>query len=101
MERLEELRDRILPVLLPCGIKRVAVFGSVARGEDAPGSDVDVLVKLKPPKERAPLGLFKWMALEEKLSQALGRKVDLVSEDGISPYIRPYVEREKVVLYEE
>ena len=101
MERFKELRDKILPVLLPCGVQWVAVFGSVARGENTQKSDVDVLVKLKPPKERAPLGLFKWMALEDELSEKLGRKVDLVSEDGLSPHIRPYVERERVVLYEE
>ncbi|MEA1905244.1 MAG: nucleotidyltransferase family protein [Candidatus Hadarchaeota archaeon] len=101
MERFEELREKILPVLLPCGVKRIALFGSVVRGEDTPESDVDILVKLKPPNERPPLGLFKWIALEDELSQKLGGKVDLVTEDGISPYIRPYVDREKVILYEE
>jgi predicted nucleotidyltransferase len=92
MQRFEALREKILPVLLPWGIKRVALFGSVVRGEDTPKSDVDILVGLKPRDERPPLGLFRWMALEEELSQTLGRKVDLVTEDGISPYIRPYIE---------
>jgi hypothetical protein len=101
MERYEALREKILPVLLPWGIKRIALFGSVVRGEDTPQSDVDILVGLKPPGERPPLGLFRWIALEEELSQKLGRKVDLVTEDGISPYIRPYIEGEKVILYEE
>jgi len=101
MERFEELRKTILPVLLPWGVSRVAVFGSVVRGEDTLESDVDILVKLKPPNERPPLGLLKWVALEEELSQKLGRKVDLVTEDGISPYIRPYIDGEKVILYEE
>lgn len=101
MERFEELREKILPVLLPCGIKRIALFGSVVRGEDAPESDIDILVTLKPRSERSPLGLFKWMGLEEELSEKLSRKVDLISEDGLSPYIRPYVDREKVILYEE
>jgi predicted nucleotidyltransferase len=101
MEQLEELREKILPVLMPCGIKRIALFGSVVRGEDTPESDVDILVTLKPRSERPPLGLFKWIALEEELTEELNRKVDLISEDGLSPYIRPYVDREKVVLYEE
>ena len=101
MERFEELRKKILPVLLPCGVKRIALFGSVVRGEDAPESDIDILVTLKPRPERSPLGLFKWIGLEEKLSEKLSRKVDLISEDGLSPYIRPYVDREKVILYEE
>jgi predicted nucleotidyltransferase len=101
MSRFEELREKILPVLLPCGVKRIALFGSVVRGQDTPGSDIDILVTLKPRSERPPLGLFKWIALEEELSERLSRKVDLVSEDGLSPYIRPYVDREKVILYEE
>ena len=101
MDRFEELRKKILPVLLPYGVKRVGLFGSVVRGENTPESDMDILVKLKPPQERRPLGLFKWIALEEELSQKLGCKVDLVSEDGVSPYIRPYIEKERVILYEE
>ena len=101
MERFEEFRDQILSVLLPCGVRRIAIFGSVVRGEDTPDSDVDILVKLKAPGERPPLGLFRWVDLEEELGQRLGRKVDLVTEDAISRYIRPYVDREKVILYEE
>ena len=101
MDRFDELRQKILPVLIPCGVKRVAIFGSMVRGEDTPQSDVDILVALKPPDERPPLGLFKLIALEEELSEILGRKVDLVTEDSVSPYIRPYIENEKVVLYDE
>jgi uncharacterized protein len=101
MEQFEELREKILPVLLPCGVKRIALFGSVVRGEDTSESDIDILVTLKPRSERPPLGLFKWIGLEEELSEKLSRKVDLISEDGLSPYIRPHADREKVILYEE
>jgi predicted nucleotidyltransferase len=100
MERFEELRKKILPVLLPYGVKRIALFGSVVRDELAPESDLDILVELKPPGERPPIGL-KWFGLEEELSHILGREVELVSESALSPYIRPYVEKEMVVLYEE
>ena len=101
MDKFEEFRQKILPILLPCGVERIALFGSVVRGEDTPKSDVDVLVKLKPMGERPPLGLLKWVALEKELSQKLGRDVDLVTEEGMSPYIRPYLDKEKVILYEE
>ena len=100
MERFEELRKKIVPVLLPWGVKRVALFGSVVREEDTPESDIDILVELKPPGERPLIGL-KWFGLEEELSHILGREVELVSESALSPYIRPYVEKEMVVLYEE
>ncbi|MGQ9627082.1 MAG: nucleotidyltransferase family protein [Anaerolineae bacterium] len=99
MDRFDELREKILPVLLPY-VKRVAVFGSFARGEETPESDVDILVELKPPGERPPLGL-KWYALEEELSSILRREVELMSLSALSPYIRPYAEREMVLLYEE
>ena len=99
MDRFDELREKILPVLRPY-VRRVAVFGSFVRGEHTPESDIDVLVKLKPPGECPPLGL-KWFGLEEELSRILGCEVDLVSESALSPYIRPYVEKEKRILYDE
>ena len=101
MDTVAAYRDAILDTLLPVGIERVSLFGSTVRGEQRPGSDIDILVKLKPLALRPPLGLFGWVALEETLTRRLGRPVDLVSEDGLSPYIRPYVEREKVIIYEE
>ena len=101
MDKIEELRQKILPILLPYGVECIALFGSVVRGEDTSTSDVDVLVRLKPIGERPPLGLLRWVALEEQLSHVLRRKVDLVTEEGMSPYIRPYVDAEKVILYEE
>lgn len=99
-KELKQLQEKILPVLQPYQVKRVAIFGSVVRGEDAPGSDLDILVALPPPGERPVIGL-RWFDLVEELSIALGRPVDLVTEDGLSPYIRPYIEEEMVILYEQ
>ncbi len=99
MDGFDELREKIVP-MLRLYVKRIAVFGSFARGESTPESDIDILVTLKPPGERPVIGL-KWFGLEEELSRSLGTKVDLVSEEALSPYIRPYVEKERVVLYEE
>lgn len=99
MSDLDQLREKIVPLLRPY-MKRVAVFGSFARGEITPDSDIDILVELKPTGERPPLGL-KWFGLELELGRLLGREVELVAESGLSPYVRPYVERDKVVLYDE
>ena len=99
MDKYDELREKILPVLRPY-VRRVFVFGSFVRGEDTPESDIDILVTLKPSNERPPLGL-NWFGLEMDLELILAREVDLVTEDSLSPYIRPYVDKEKVVLYEE
>ena len=100
MTRLEEIREKILPLLLPCGVKRIAVFGSVSRGEETPESDIDILVELKDPGERPVIGL-KWFGLEQKLGQMLGREVELVSSSALSPHVRASVERDMVVLYDE
>jgi len=99
MDRFEGLKEKVLPLLKPY-VKRVAVFGSYARGEETPNSDVDILVTLKPPDERPPLGL-KWFGIWEQIEQILGRKVDLVTEDSLSPYVQPQVDKEQVVLYDE
>jgi hypothetical protein len=97
--KFQALSTEILSVLQPYRVKRIAIFGSVARGEDRPDSDLDILVSLRPPGERPPLGL-KWFDLADELSRNLKRPVDLVTEDGLSPYIRPYIEKEMVILYE-
>lgn len=96
----QTLSAKILSVLQPYQVRRIAVFGSVVRDEDRPGSDIDILVSLRPPGERPVIGL-KWFAIIEELSRVLERPVDLVTEDGLSPHIRPYVEKEMVILYEE
>jgi predicted nucleotidyltransferase len=99
MNRFVDLRDKILPVLKPY-VKRISVFGSFARGEETAESDIDLLVELKDPEKRPRLGLG-WFGLEEDLSHILGREVELIAEGSLSPYLRPYAEKDKVLLYEE
>src|SRR5687767_9435890 len=100
MDKYAEIRRKVLPVLKPY-ISRMAVFGSTVRGEATKKSDLDLLIRLKPSNNRPRLGLFKLMEIEETLNKKLGLEVDLVVEDSLSPYIRPYVEKEQVVIYEE
>jgi len=100
MDRLDEIRDRVLPLLLPYGVRRIALFGSAARGEDTPESDIDLLVEFEDPPHK-PLGLITWVRLERELAKRCGRKVDMVSARALSRHIRPYVEQEEVVLYEK
>ncbi len=100
MDKYAEIRRKAVPILKPY-ISRLAVFGSTVRGEATKKSDLDLLIRLKPSNKRPKLGLFKLMEIEEALAKKLGREIDLVTEDSLSPYIRPYVEKEKVVIYEE
>ena len=97
--RFETLSQQVVPILKPY-MRRISVFGSYVRGEETPESDVDILVQLRPADQRPRLGL-KFFGLQDELTKLIGREVDLVTEEGLSPYIRPYIEKEKVVLYEE
>lgn len=96
---LDTLRAVTVPRLQPYA-RRIALFGSVARGEAGPTSDVDLLIALRAPDERPALGL-RFFALEQELSDRLGRPVELVTEDALSRHVRPFVEQDAVVLYEE
>ena len=99
MDRFADLRAKVTPLLRPY-VKRISVFGSYARGEQTPESDIDLLVELKPSGERPQLGL-KWFGLEQELSKILGHEVELVSEKALNRHVWPYVEEDKVILYEE
>jgi hypothetical protein len=98
--RFASLGQKVTPLLKPY-VKRISVFGSYARGEETAQSDIDLLVALKPPHLRPALGLFEVIRLEQELKKELGREVDLVTEEGLNPRRKPYIEKDRVVLYEE
>jgi len=77
------------------GVAELSVFGSVARGEAGPDSDVDLLFLLTP-GARLGFGLFD---LEAELAEVFGRPVDLLSKDSIHRLIRDAVLAEARVLY--
>jgi predicted nucleotidyltransferase len=72
-------------------VKRLAVFGSVARGEAGKDSDIDVLVAFE---QRATFDLF--MELKFYLEDLLGTGVDLVTEKALRPEVRQAIEKEKI-----
>jgi hypothetical protein len=76
-------------------VAKLEVFGSTARGEADDDSDVDLLVEFS--KRKSLLAL---VSLERKISAALGRKVDLLTEAAISPYLREQINRDRRVVYE-
>jgi predicted nucleotidyltransferase len=78
------------------GVRELAVFGSAARGEARPDSDIDLLVDFLP---QAEVGLLEYAGLMLDLSDLLGRRVDLVSKKGLKPLIRTSVLREAQALY--
>lgn len=76
-------------------VAMLGVFGSVARGEDTPESDIDLLVELK-----RPVGLIKLIQLEDRFVKVLGRRVDLGTESSLHPLIRDAVMQDLKILYE-
>jgi predicted nucleotidyltransferase len=86
-------REQILAIAARHGARNLRVFGSVARGEDGPESDVDLLVEFEPGR-----GLLNHAALIGELQKLLGCKVDVASNNGLKPRIRQRVMEEAVVL---
>ena len=90
---LEQRRADILRVARAHGAVRVRVFGSVARGDARPESDIDLLVDLEPGRS-----LLDLVAIKQDLEDLLGHEVDVVTESAVSPYLRERVLREAVLL---
>jgi predicted nucleotidyltransferase len=87
LELLQEKREQVLAVAAKHGASNVRVFGSVVRGEDTPESDIDFLIDYDPEKVTPwfPGGLLM------DLQDLLGRRVDILTERGMSPLIRERV----------
>ena len=77
-------------------VKELAVFGSVLREDFRPDSDVDLLVEFMP---KHTIGLIEYCGLQNRLSDLLGRPVDLVDKDGLKPRIRSNVLSTAQVVY--
>jgi len=86
-------RDEILAIAARRGARNVRVFGSVARGDARPGSDIDILVDMEPGRSLFDLG-----GLLVDLQTLLGVDVDVVTEKGLRPRIRAEVLREAIPL---
>lgn len=92
-EALKVRRNEVLRIASARGARRVRVFGSMARGEQGPTSDIDLLVEMEPGRT-----LLDLMNLEEDLEQLLGRPVDVVTEGALNPRIRERVLADAVPL---
>ena len=90
---LKTYRGDILAIAHHHGASNVRVFGSVARGEAGPDSDVDILVDLELGRS-----LLDHAQLQIDLEALLGRKVDVVSARGLRPHLRGRVLREAIPL---
>jgi predicted nucleotidyltransferase len=75
------------------GVKSLAVFGSVARGDFSAQSDLDLLVEFE-----RPVGLFDFIRLKNYLEKSTGRRVDLVTPDALHPRMRDRILKEAIYV---
>jgi predicted nucleotidyltransferase len=90
-EDIQIIKDKITPLLQQAGVLRSSIFGSVARGEATPNSDVDILIEF--PKGK---NMFDLIDLEDKLHSTLGKKVDLVTYQSLHHLLRDGILSEQI-----
>ena len=93
IEELKEKRGQILTVAKRHGARTIQVFGSLARGESRRDSDVDFLIELEPGRT-----LLDIVAIKQDLEDLLQRKVDVVTEDAVSPYLKDEIVTQAISL---
>jgi len=74
-------------------VKKIGIFGSVAKGQQRSGSDLDILIEFS-----KPISFFQFIELEEFLSKILNKKVDLVSKKGLKQAIKKQVLKEVIYV---
>lgn len=97
----EEIKKRISEAIIndPArnDIKKASLFGSYLRDEAENRSDIDILVEFKP---TAKIGLFEFVRIQRRLSDFIGKKVDLLTPDALSKFIKESVINEAEIIYE-
>jgi len=93
LDLLQQKRNEILTIAAKHGAQDVRVFGSAVRGEDRPDSDIDLLVRRDAKTSRwFPAGLVL------ELEKLLGRRIEVVTDNGLNPYLRDSVLKEAIPL---
>jgi uncharacterized protein len=93
LEVVRRFRHEILDLAARHGARHVRVFGSIARGDDRPDSDVDFLVDVEPGRT-----LLDMIAFEQDLHDLLGRKIEVLTDGGLSPYLQQRILAEAASL---
>jgi uncharacterized protein len=91
-------KQKLVDIAKQHGIRYLALFGSYAREEVRPDSDVDLYIRFG-----RPVGLFEMLGIKHEMEDALGLPVDLITEEIVNPYqfVREGIARDSIVLYQE
>lgn len=90
----DEIKDPIITILRGYGAIKISIFGSFARGEERPESDIDIIVRFDKPKS-----LLQLIHIEEEIKNAVQHNIDLLTENSINPYLIDAIRRDEVVIY--
>ncbi len=93
---VEEISEKIEDICREYAITLFAIFGSSARGDNRPDSDIDILVRFKEVKS-----LLEIVHIQNEVSEVLKRKVDLVTEGSIPEKLKKVIISDSIVIYEE
>ncbi len=94
---LNKIKSKFKLYLKGKPVKKAYLFGSFVRNEMKTNSDIDILLELD---TNETVGMIEFIKLSDGLGLILNNKVDVVTSDGLSPHIRPFIEKEKVLIYE-
>ena len=91
--KLEEIKEKTIPLLRSYGVKRAALFGSFVRREEREDSDIDILVEFEGEKS-----LLDLAGLKIELEELLGRKVDVLTYNSLHPLLKDIILKEQEVI---
>jgi predicted nucleotidyltransferase len=84
------------PALRARGVRRAALFGSIARGEDRPDSDIDILVEFEPGSEGS---IYEYMNLKEYIAGLFDGQVDVIDRHALKPHLRAPAARDTIYAF--
>ena len=99
MEDRQDIIDRLRQneaALRARGVSHAALFGSRARGDNRPDSDIDIMIEVDP---AAGIGVYEYVALKDYIAALFDRPVDVVSRDGLKPYVKPAVTTDAIYAF--
>jgi hypothetical protein len=92
---IRDIEAKLIPILKGYNASKIGIFGSYARGEAGPESDLDLLVDFSERKS-----LLTLVRIQRELSEALGLKVDLLTENAISPHLIDRIKSELRIIFQ-
>ncbi len=84
------------PALRARGVMHAALFGSVARGDHSPGSDIDILITINP---AAKIGLFEYVDITQYLDDLFEGRADVANSATLKSFVRPAAERDAIYAF--